>query len=380
MVSISDLQAQKRALDASLAEVRSSAKRLKSKASRQQKSRDNQWRLDGKFLKITLAIFVLTSSCDAAVAYLIKLGRKRRWVAKDTPDLEPIVLNAVLAADLHILAAFADPDAVEEAVVLRAAVNFATQWRLVEWCKEQNHKGIAPNTSLMLDRWEQLRAVVPAHVRPNMWGVSASAAARVRVWRLRRCFNGRIGKFRVGERLPVGVMLQKVDYTSPCVCQFARSPAHPLRRPLAVARARAAQMRSRRYPLHCLRANATRSRRCDQRARVLPRLLCRLCGLRDELIVAYSLLLLPRIVATMRAVLYFADRRLEACRWTLARSAAMSSAGGAKLLRALPGIARLRLCVSAVIFSRGRGPVGAPLAANVRRENAAPRAEKRARF
>ena len=280
MASISDLQAQKRQLDASLGEVRSLAKRIKCKASRHQRSVERQWVLDGKFLKITLAVYILTgSSCEAAVAYLVKLGRKRQWAAKDTSDLESIVLNAVLAADIHVLAAFADPDAVEEASVLCAAVHFATQWRLVAWCKEQNHKGVAPSTSLMLDRWEQLRMVVPAHVRPNMWGVSTAAAARMRVLRLRRCFHGRIGKFRVGERLPVDVMQEKVEHTSPLSCQFARRPARPPCRPPAVARARTAQTRARRCNLCSLRVVATPIRRCDQRARVLPLLRHRPCRL-----------------------------------------------------------------------------------------------------
>ena len=250
MTSISDLQEQKRKLDASLTQIRLKAKRIKHNTSRQHRSIQRAWALDDKCLKIVLAVYMVSdSSCDAAVAYLKKLGRKRRWAVKNDSELESMVLHAVLAADGNILAAFADPDVAQETIVMRAAIEFTTQWQLVAWCKEQNQKGIAPPTSLMLDRWEQLRTVVPMHVRPRRWGVSAAASARMRILRLRRSFHGRVGKFRIRERLPVDVMQFKVGHTSSLVRQLSRLPRCPPIRPPELCNADAAPMPAR---LQCI--------------------------------------------------------------------------------------------------------------------------------
>ena len=45
--------------------------------------------------------------------------------------------HACLAAGGNILAAFADPDAPQGMIVMRAAIEFTTHWRLVARCKEQ---------------------------------------------------------------------------------------------------------------------------------------------------------------------------------------------------------------------------------------------------
>ena len=250
MASISELQAQKRKLNASLAEIRLKAKRIKHNTSRQHRTIKRAWILDDKCLKTVLAVYIVSdSSCEAAVAYLKKLGRQRRWGVKKDSELEVMVLHAVLAADFNILATFADPDAAQETIVMRAAIEFTTQWRLVAWCKEQNQKGIAPRTSLMLDRWEHLRTGAPVHVRPKRWGVSAAASARMRIFRLRRSFHGRVGKFRIRERLPVDVMQFKVGHTSSLVRQLSRLPRCPPIRPPELCNADAAPMPAR---LQCI--------------------------------------------------------------------------------------------------------------------------------
>ena len=84
MVSISQLQEQKRKLNASLDEMRSKAKRIKPHTSGQHRSSKRDWVLEGNCLKLVLATYMLSdSSCEATLAFLEKLGRLRWAVKKD---------------------------------------------------------------------------------------------------------------------------------------------------------------------------------------------------------------------------------------------------------------------------------------------------------
>jgi hypothetical protein len=120
-------------------------------------------------------------------------------------------VDAFLAADAAELTALCDLESPSDQEVLQTALQHVEPWRLAVWCREQNEKGVAPVTGLVLAKMEELRAALPDGVRPPSWGVATGAAARVRVQRWRRRWGGRFGVVRVVEPIDLQSLREKAS-------------------------------------------------------------------------------------------------------------------------------------------------------------------------
>ena len=94
---------------------------------------------------------------------------------------------------------------------MKVAVRVVEEWRLAQWVARLNEEqGVAPPTSLVLERSEQARSRLPEALRPPRVGVAAEAKARMWALRWRQRHGGRHGRVRVREDVPLEEQRAKV--------------------------------------------------------------------------------------------------------------------------------------------------------------------------
>ena len=70
-----------------------------------------QWCLTGRVGNVALAIYVLTdATSEPVVKYLLAVARQRHWPVRAQADVERLVTEAYLSAELHQLFKLVDPD------------------------------------------------------------------------------------------------------------------------------------------------------------------------------------------------------------------------------------------------------------------------------
>ena len=93
---------------------------------------------------------------------------------------------------------------------LQLAARYVEEWRVVCWCREQNSKGIAPQTGALLSQFLNRRFDFPLDARPRPWGAVAEGSTRKRVTRFRKLWRGRLGAVRLMEDIEVALLREKV--------------------------------------------------------------------------------------------------------------------------------------------------------------------------
>ena len=76
---------------------------------------------------------------------------------------------------------------------LQKAHGIVEPWKLKQWTKGKNSRGLKPPGVVMHIRAEQERVEIPAAVRPVSWGLAGGDASRQRLRRLRKRYGGRFG-------------------------------------------------------------------------------------------------------------------------------------------------------------------------------------------
>ena len=207
---LSELQQQKRELDAALAEGRQLAKRAKLQERDSKRSEAKFWQL-GPFLKHTALIIYRFAGYTAAPAckFLMNAGRQRKWPAKADEDLEQMVEDLFLAVRLEEFDALTDQNAPSDEAAMKKALAVVEEWRLVVWAQSLNDRGVAPSTSSVLQQLDNSCARLPDEVRPRDVGVIEQARARMWCWRWRSRWGARHGRVRIREDISVPEMVRK---------------------------------------------------------------------------------------------------------------------------------------------------------------------------
>ena len=208
---VDGLRLQKACLDAALLETRQEMRRARQRQKAANKAKESAWRLPASVQHTVLIVFVLADyTKEPALQFLKASARRRRWPEKSDEDLDNLVDELFLEADVHEVAALTDEDNPSDAPAMQVAAEYLQQWRLVAWTRQLNvQKGVAPSTDALLQKAEENRDKTPAAARPSGKGTSAEARARMWARRLRLRWAGRLGRIRVREDLTVQQMREK---------------------------------------------------------------------------------------------------------------------------------------------------------------------------
>jgi hypothetical protein len=208
---LSTLQKRKAELDEAIAENRQQRKKAKQQLKDQKKAGAKVWKLSETLLRSVLIVYMLCGyRSEPCVVFLIQNGRRRHWPEKSAEDLLQLVEDAFMAAEVDELHALADTEQPLDVDAMGAAQGYVQQWRLAEWARSLNAIGIAPSTENCLQRLEQWRLQVPAAVRPRAVGSAAEPKARMWASGWRNRFQGRHGRLRVRDDVPVPELRTKV--------------------------------------------------------------------------------------------------------------------------------------------------------------------------
>ena len=207
------LEEHRRALDSELKHARQELRRAKLREKRVANCEVESWRLCGSLLNVALIIYTLAEYvAEPAVRYLLVGWRKRRWPPIEESVLQEMFLQKFLEVDVDLLAGLADLADPDEPHLLREAVAFVEEWKLVEWVRKVNtESGVAPGTDAVLQTMEESRNRVPVNLRPPTKGGSAHAKARIWALRWRRRWGGRHGRIRCREDIDADEMRTKAS-------------------------------------------------------------------------------------------------------------------------------------------------------------------------
>ena len=202
--ALEQLREHKRKVKEEEASVSRALKQARQRNAGKAAAEDRAWKLVGALLNIVLIIYTL-ADCEAvpAITFLQKRRLQFHWPARSDDDVRVIVEEAYLAADVDELVALTYASAPSDIGAFRIAVRIVEGWRIAQWTQEQNLRGDAPSTRLVLGRFAMRRLAFPPAVRPETMGHAGESAARKRVARWRRLWGGRIATVPVREEIPV---------------------------------------------------------------------------------------------------------------------------------------------------------------------------------
>ena len=207
--SVQVLAARKAELDATLAETRKELRRERQLA---KDARRRVWVLSQWLTNVVLILYSFAGHTPiVARLFLARAALSRGWPAKGDEELDTIVEDKFLGADVEHLAGLSDLDAPADPSAMKVARRYFEEWRLVEWVGQLNQgKGVAPSTDLVLTRYEGARSQLPAVCRPGHAGTAASTKGRSWAFRWRRRWGGRHGALRAREDITAAEIRDKV--------------------------------------------------------------------------------------------------------------------------------------------------------------------------
>jgi hypothetical protein len=207
--SIATLRERKRSLAAESAALTSDAKRQRRRLRMSAAAAARQWVLDEGLRRRVLLIYTLADCTpEPAALYLTAAAAERHWPPRDNADIVRTIEDAFLAADVDEIASLSDVAHPLDAAALRPAIACVEQWRLRSWVEVQNRRGVNPDTRLVLEEFEQMRAALPADLRPGLW--LGTPGARVRATRWRRRLGGRFAPLRPRDVVPLPELRARV--------------------------------------------------------------------------------------------------------------------------------------------------------------------------
>ena len=219
----------------SLAEAKRQLKAAKERERKAAARRADHWLLkpDNFLGRVTLILYdVGEYTADAAVAFILAAAARRKWEPRPEAEVRSLASDLFLDVDPDSYAGLCDVGDPTDEDAMRAALRFWEEWSLTAFAKDANRrKGVAPSADTLLQRLEERRLRLPEAVRPPSWGSVAQAGARMRLTRWRRRWNGRHGKIRTRDDIPVQEMLDKAALSLNATRQRGGSVAGPVSRP-----------------------------------------------------------------------------------------------------------------------------------------------------
>ena len=206
------LHSRKRMIDSQLSETRRCLKRARAAQARADSLESKAWAIVGQMREIVLIAYIHADyQTEAAVVYMRSLGRQMHWPDRSDEELERLVTDLFLAADVEELVQLTSESATLHPYVMESAMSYVNQWRVASWVTLQNCKGIAPTSQAVLNEFESARLQLPGESRTPTLGLKADASTRKRLSRWRKRFGGRIGKIRAREEISADSLRFKVS-------------------------------------------------------------------------------------------------------------------------------------------------------------------------
>lgn len=201
-----------RDIDAELAELTRERRAFESASTVQSR----WWAMHGSVRNTVLILHDLAQGdLEPVVKYLQGLSRQRKWPPRSDEDIGRLVEDTFVDATgtdaaLEQYDALTDASNPYDAVAMRLALRRIADWRVVAWCRELNERiALAPSSDNLLQRFEEVRSVMPEEHRPATRGTSGVGGSRRWVSRLRSQYRGRFGKLKVREVVPPEELLAK---------------------------------------------------------------------------------------------------------------------------------------------------------------------------
>ena len=172
------------------------------------------WQLSSRQCKVVLILYGLVGyTAGPAAQYLVMQASKRKWPPRPSQELELLVGDVFLRADVQEFVALVDEQSPADVEASRIAVAFLREWAVAEWVRGVNRRqGVAPATEMVLQEFERRRMQYPEGLRPREVGDIAESRARewARQWRLR--WGARHARVRIrGEDLSPAEIREKVQ-------------------------------------------------------------------------------------------------------------------------------------------------------------------------
>ena len=210
---IAELFAKRDGLHVALQAVGCELSRAVRKRGLEEQRAARMWKLTDITKKTILILYVKSGyRVCAAVAFLAMEARRRQWCPKQDTDLAGIVEAEFLRADVDMLAGLVDEEQPSDVDTLKRALAFFQEWLVADWVHNVNRRqGVAPPTSLVLEKFAGQRSRHAEGVRPRDIGTVAEGKARKWVGGWRKRWGGRYGRVRLtGEDMEPAEMRNKV--------------------------------------------------------------------------------------------------------------------------------------------------------------------------
>jgi len=171
------------------------------------------WHLSRREINVLLILYGLAEYAPGPAAqYVAMLASKRKWPPKPMHELELLVGDLFLRADVQHFVALVDEQSPADVDAFRVAAAFIREWAVAEWVRDLNQRqGVAPPTEMVLQEFERRRLQYPEGLRPRELGGIDESRVRewARQWRLR--WGARHARVRVrGEDLGPAEIREKV--------------------------------------------------------------------------------------------------------------------------------------------------------------------------
>ena len=196
---------------AALAENRRQLRKeaAKKRAADQREAR--AWNFTGWLGHVVVILYFLANrQAEPVLMFLRSESRKRHWPTRSDEDIMEQVSDAFLAISLEELLALTDMEEPRDPPALREASRRYEEWRLAMWVERLNtSQGVAPPTSLVLERHARNCAALPDAAKPRARGVVAQGFARRWALGWRRRHGARHGLIPAREDIPLEEMRAK---------------------------------------------------------------------------------------------------------------------------------------------------------------------------
>jgi hypothetical protein len=211
--ALEQMHDQRADLNRALAEVRAATKHAKQREKDAKRKAANAWTLPTTLLHTLLIIYSLTGyAVEPCLKFLANSGRKRSWPEKTDEELETMLGDKFLSANLDDLLQLCSEEDPTDPGAMKAALVYVEEWRAVVWTRNLNlQHGLAPSTASVLGHLERNRLRLPAAVRPRSKGNCAQNNARKWIHDWRHRWGGRYSRIKVREDIPLPEMRQKVS-------------------------------------------------------------------------------------------------------------------------------------------------------------------------
>ena len=206
VVAAMDALLQQRAeVKAALSETRRKLREEAAKKRAADKREARAWNLTGSLGHIVLILYFLANrQAEPVLMFLRSESRKRHWPTRSDEDVMEQVSDMFLAISLEDLLALTDMDEPKDPPALLEASRRYEEWRLAMWVERLNaRQGVAPSTSLVLERHAQSCAALPEAARPRARGVAAQGFARKWAFAWRKRHGARHGLIPAREDVPL---------------------------------------------------------------------------------------------------------------------------------------------------------------------------------